>query len=73
MSQEVDVLIIGGGLTGLLILKELKAKYRSVALVTESEIGHGQSLHMHGKYHKIIVLLEQDTFIMDIHLQKMKH
>src|ERR1043166_1599951 len=44
----IDVLIIGGGIQGLLILDRLTAEGRSCALVTASDVGTGQTLHSHG-------------------------
>lgn len=44
----IDVLIVGGGLQGLLLLDEFAASGRSCALVTQSELGRGQTLHSHG-------------------------
>jgi glycine/D-amino acid oxidase-like deaminating enzyme len=45
---RVDVLIVGGGLQGLVLLDELAAHGRSCVLVTDSDLGHGQTLHSHG-------------------------
>ncbi len=45
---QVDVLIVGGGLQGLVLLDELAAKGRSCVLVADSDLGHGQTLHSHG-------------------------
>jgi glycine/D-amino acid oxidase-like deaminating enzyme len=44
----IDVLIVGGGLQGLLLLDEFATSGRSCVLVTHSELGHGQTLHSHG-------------------------
>lgn len=45
---KVDVLIIGGGVQGLTLLNELTERGYGTALVTNSPIGQGQSLHWHG-------------------------
>jgi glycine/D-amino acid oxidase-like deaminating enzyme len=45
---EIDVLVIGGGLQGLLILHELTVAGRSCVLVANSDLGGGQTLHAHG-------------------------
>lgn len=52
MNQlDTEVLVIGGGFTGIMLLDKLiKKGYRTV-LVTEKEIGDGQSLRMHGYMH----------------------
>ncbi len=44
----LDVLIVGGGLQGLVLLDEFVAQGRSCVLVTNSDLGHGQTLHSHG-------------------------
>ena len=44
----VDVVVIGGGVQGLVILDTLIAAGYSCALVTEGELGAGQTLHSHG-------------------------
>jgi 2-polyprenyl-6-methoxyphenol hydroxylase-like FAD-dependent oxidoreductase len=38
----IDVLIVGGGLQGLVLLDEFATSGRSCVLVTQSELGHGQ-------------------------------
>jgi glycine/D-amino acid oxidase-like deaminating enzyme len=45
---RIDVLIVGGGLQGLLLLDEFAMSGRSCVLVTHSELGQGQTLHSHG-------------------------
>lgn len=45
---KIDVLLIGGGIQGLLLLDILVAKGYKVGLVTNASLGHGQSLHAHG-------------------------
>jgi glycine/D-amino acid oxidase-like deaminating enzyme len=47
-TPAVDVVVIGGGLQGLLILDTLLAAGYSCALVTEGDLGAGQTLHSHG-------------------------
>jgi glycine/D-amino acid oxidase-like deaminating enzyme len=44
----VDVVVIGGGVQGLLILDTLVVAGYSCALVTEGNLGAGQTLHSHG-------------------------
>jgi glycine/D-amino acid oxidase-like deaminating enzyme len=44
----VDVVVIGGGVQGLVILDSLIAAGYSCALVTEGDLGSGQTLHSHG-------------------------
>src|ERR1700676_1074918 len=45
---EIDVLVIGGGVQGLLLLHELTLAGRSCVLVANSDLGGGQTLHSHG-------------------------
>lgn len=45
---EIDVLLIGGGIQGLVLLETLVGQGYTTALVTNSPLGHGQSLHAHG-------------------------
>ncbi|HEX9036989.1 MAG TPA: FAD-dependent oxidoreductase [Ktedonobacterales bacterium] len=47
-TSSVDVVVIGGGAQGLLILDTLIAAGYSCALVTEGDLGAGQTLHSHG-------------------------
>jgi hypothetical protein len=44
----VDVMVIGGGVQGLVILDTLIAARYSCALVTDGDLGAGQTLHSHG-------------------------
>jgi glycine/D-amino acid oxidase-like deaminating enzyme len=44
----VDVLILGGGVQGLVLLDELSKCGFGCALVTPSDLGRGQTLHSHG-------------------------
>jgi glycine/D-amino acid oxidase-like deaminating enzyme len=43
-----DVLIIGGGIQGLVLLNELTRQGYATVLVTKSDLGTGQTLHSHG-------------------------
>jgi glycine/D-amino acid oxidase-like deaminating enzyme len=45
---ELDVVVIGGGIQGLLALNDLVEKGYSCALVCEGDLGSGQTLHSHG-------------------------
>lgn len=47
-TAAVDVVVIGGGVQGLLILDQLIDSGYSCALVTEGDLGAGQTLHSHG-------------------------
>ncbi|HLZ23372.1 MAG TPA: FAD-dependent oxidoreductase [Ktedonobacterales bacterium] len=47
-TQAVDVVVIGGGVQGLVILDTLIAAGYSCALVTEGDLGAGQTIHSHG-------------------------
>jgi glycine/D-amino acid oxidase-like deaminating enzyme len=47
-TPTVDVVVIGGGVQGLVLLDTLLAAGYSCALVTEGELGAGQTLHSHG-------------------------
>jgi glycine/D-amino acid oxidase-like deaminating enzyme len=44
----VDILIIGGGVQGLVLLDELTRHGYRCVLVTHSDLGSGQTLHSHG-------------------------
>lgn len=46
--MHVDVLIVGGGIQGLLLLRELTAAGHRCLLVTKGDLGEGQTLHSHG-------------------------
>ena len=48
MDAELDVVIIGGGLQGLLALETLSERGYTVALVSDGDLGEGQTLHSHG-------------------------
>lgn len=47
-TAAVDVVVVGGGVQGLLILDTLITAGYSCALVTEGDLGAGQTLHSHG-------------------------
>lgn len=47
-TPAVDVVVIGGGVQGLVILDGLIEAGYSCALVTEGDVGAGQTLHSHG-------------------------
>ena len=47
-GAELDVVVIGGGVQGLVVLDALVEKGYSCALVTEGDLGSGQTLHSHG-------------------------
>jgi len=47
-STQLDVVIIGGGIQGLLALNALVGKGYSCALVSDGDLGSGQTLHSHG-------------------------
>ena len=45
---EIDALVIGGGIQGLVALRELTRAGYACVLVTNSDLGAGQTLHSHG-------------------------
>src|ERR1700687_4323742 len=47
-QAQVDVVIIGGGIQGLVALNALVDKGYSCALVSDGDLGSGQTLHSHG-------------------------
>jgi hypothetical protein len=47
-EAAVDVVVIGGGVQGLVILDALVETGYACALVTEGDVGGGQTLHSHG-------------------------
>lgn len=47
-SAEVDVVVVGGGIQGLVTLRELNAEGYVSALVTDAPLGGHQTLHSHG-------------------------
>lgn len=48
MDADLDVVIIGGGLQGLLALDALRGGGYSAVLATEGDLGEGQTIHSHG-------------------------
>lgn len=48
LDAELDVVIVGGGLQGLLALETLSERGYAVALVSDGDLGEGQTLHSHG-------------------------
>jgi len=48
MSVDLDVVISGGGLQGLLALDALTEQGHACALVNDGPLGRGQTLHSHG-------------------------
>ncbi len=59
----VDVVVVGGGIQGLVILRELVEARYSCILVTNAPLGVGQTLHSHG-------LLNSGTGLVTGMLQK---
>jgi hypothetical protein len=47
-QAQLDVVIIGGGIQGLVALDALVEKGYSSALVSDGDLGNGQTLHSHG-------------------------
>jgi glycine/D-amino acid oxidase-like deaminating enzyme len=47
-QSQLDVVIIGGGVQGLVALNALVEKGYSCALVSDGDLGSGQTLHSHG-------------------------
>jgi glycine/D-amino acid oxidase-like deaminating enzyme len=47
-DAELDVVVIGGGIQGLLSLNALAERGYSCALVSDGDLGSGQTLHSHG-------------------------
>jgi len=45
---SADVVIVGGGIQGLVLLDELTRQGYGCLLVTKSDLGTGQTLHSHG-------------------------
>ncbi len=44
----MDALLVGGGIQGLVLLEILTGRGYATGLVTNTPLGHGQSLHTHG-------------------------
>ena len=57
---DLDILIIGGGLTGINTLYNLKDTTLNIALVDAMEVGHGVSGHTTGKITYLQELIYQD-------------
>jgi hypothetical protein len=47
-NAQVDVVIVGGGIQGLVALNALVAEGYSCALVSDGDLGSGQTIHSHG-------------------------
>jgi glycine/D-amino acid oxidase-like deaminating enzyme len=47
-TAALDVVIVGGGVQGLVVLNALVAEGYSCALVSDGDLGSGQTLHSHG-------------------------
>jgi hypothetical protein len=47
-GPQLDVVVIGGGIQGLLALDALVEKGYSCALVSDGDLGSGQTIHSHG-------------------------
>lgn len=62
----VDVVVVGGGIQGLVVLRELTAAGYGCVLVTAGDLGTGQTLHSHG-------LLNSGTGLMTGALQEELH
>ncbi len=62
----VDVAVVGGGLQGLVLLRELVSAGYGCVLVTNADLGSGQTLHSHG-------LLNSGTGLMTGALQEELH
>lgn len=63
---SVDVVILGGGLQGLVLLRELTAAGYGCVLITNADLGSGQTLHSHG-------LLNSGTGLLTGALQEELH
>ena len=48
MDAELDALVIGGGIQGLLALEALQDRGYTAALATDGDLGEGQTAHSHG-------------------------
>lgn len=48
VDVDVDVVVVGGGIQGLTVLRELDAQGYASVLVTDASLGAGQTLHSHG-------------------------
>jgi glycine/D-amino acid oxidase-like deaminating enzyme len=56
---KVEALVIGAGFAGLLTVRELVKKGYNTLLITEGDVGEGQSLHNHGKYNFIVIIINR--------------
>ncbi len=48
ITTQLDVVILGGGIQGLVALNALVAEGYSCALVSDGDLGSGQTIHSHG-------------------------
>lgn len=48
VTEDIDVVVVGGGIQGLMLLRELSAEGYGCILVTKGRLGAGQTLHSHG-------------------------
>jgi glycine/D-amino acid oxidase-like deaminating enzyme len=62
MRVRVDILVVGGGIQGLVMLRELSAAGHRCLLVTNSDIGDGQTLHSHGLLNSGTGLVTGETY-----------
>ena len=62
-AAPVDVLVIGGGITGAGIARDAALRGFRVALVEKSDFGAGTSSHSSRLIHGGILYLEQATFV----------
>ncbi len=62
----VDVAVVGGGIQGLVVLRELTSAGYGCVLITNADLGSGQTLHSHG-------LLNSGTGLATGSLQKELH
>jgi len=75
---ETDVLIIGGGITGITTAYFLKDSNLKVTIVDQNKIAHGQSAHTTGKltylqgliYNKIESIYDKETALSYLNSQK---
>jgi thioredoxin reductase len=65
---EVDILIVGGGIQGLTLLKYfLESGWNSVFLVARDTLGTGETLHSHGYIHQGYALpTEEDKLVQPL-------
>ncbi|HVM15569.1 MAG TPA: FAD-dependent oxidoreductase [Egibacteraceae bacterium] len=48
VTEDFDVVVVGGGIQGLVLLRELSGEGYGCILVTKGPLGAGQTLHSHG-------------------------